>query len=236
MLENAKLYIEEVNKKLIKIWYEPEYQYYFGSGYRFEYKFDNEYAKDFVVLNNEREIIGLINYSFDYGTKIANRFGLIHFPSKPKKTQALKKNEKKDFTDNFILGHALYQVIDDIFLKFGMEVLEFNVIVGNPIAKSYEKLVRKVGGRVLCQRTKRAQLLDGTMADDILFEITKEQYLKYKSNLKINRFKKQITEVRSELNSLSNSLNNFELGLDLPERNSVNSSELFLKPLEEGEV
>ncbi len=74
------------------------------------------------------------------------------------------------------------------------------------------------------------------MVDDILFEITKEQYLKYKSNLKINRFKKQITEVRSELNSLGNSLNNSELGLDLLERNSVNSSELFLKPLEEGEV
>lgn len=171
MIKNAKLYEKQIREKFWEIDYNPYYQYYYGSVWRSNFSLDSEYRRDFAILNGKDEVVGLIGYGFNMDNKVADKFGLIHFGA----------HEKKELdTDSLTISHALYKVIDDIFVKFGMNYLEFSVIAGNPVADSYYKLVNKIGGRVLCERKNRAMLLDGTLANDITFEINREQYLDYK--------------------------------------------------------
>ena len=42
--------------------------------------------------------------------------------------------------DKWTFGMDLRQVIDDIFCKFNMQRMEFNVVCGNPIEKSYDRI------------------------------------------------------------------------------------------------
>ena len=109
---NAKLYEEEIRRKMWEIAYEPEYQYYFGDTSRnnFEIQEDSigSVNRAFAVLGADGKLIGVINYSMDTAAKVAMWFGAINFSG----TSASKLTFSK----------ALYQVITDCFIKFGCEV------------------------------------------------------------------------------------------------------------------
>lgn len=119
-LVNAKLYEEQIKRKMWEIWYDEKYQYYFGGNWRSDLSLadnNSDYPKRaFAVLNNRDELIGYISYSVDNELRIAQWFGAINFSD-----------------DKLTFGRALRQVIEDCFLKFGMEVVEWYVICGNPI-------------------------------------------------------------------------------------------------------
>ena len=93
--------------------------------------------------------------------RIAQWFGAINFSD-----------------DKFAFGQALRQVITDCFLKFGMEVVEWNVICGNPIEKSYDKMCEKLGGHIVGIRHRRAMDLAGNIHDNKSYEILREDFLK----------------------------------------------------------
>ena len=164
---NARPYEKEIQEKFWECWWNPQYQYYFGGQYRQDWvcrSTINNCARDFAVLDNEDNLIGVINYEFYPDVKLARDFGFINFYN--------------NFKSKLIMGKALLQVVHDCFFKFGLSTIEFNVICGNPIEKKYDKLIDKYGGRILCQRRNRAILLDGTVADDKMYELTKEDYLR----------------------------------------------------------
>lgn len=78
-LANAKLYEEQIRRKMWEIWYDEKYQYYFGGSWRSDLSLaDNngDYQKRaFAVLNNKDELIGYISYSVDNELRIAQWFG-----------------------------------------------------------------------------------------------------------------------------------------------------------------
>lgn len=166
MLDNAKLHTSELQTLFYKIWYDPKYQYYFGSDYRWSYsQFDNGDGdsarhREFVSLDKDGNVIGYVGYMINPQLRFAYNFGAINFTDGNK----------------FTFAKDLRQVIDDIFVKFGMETLEFSVICGNPVEKSYDRVVKRAGGRILCQRHARAQDLSGNLCDDKLYEITMQDY------------------------------------------------------------
>lgn len=171
MIKNAIPYEEIIRTKFYDIWYDPEYEYYFDSDYRFDFNInrDGNAGRDFVSMDSEDNVLGYINYSMDPEIKLAYKLGAINF-SKNKLT----------------FGLDLRQVIDDIFMKFGMSTLEFSVICGNPVEKSYDRIVQRLGGKILCIRHNRAKDLYGNIHNDKLYEITREEYLKaaYTKNFK----------------------------------------------------
>lgn len=174
MLLNAKGYQNELQDLLYEVWYDPKYQYYFTSPYRYSVNLDEtaylpEITRDFISVNSEGKIVGYICYIVDSATKLAYNFGAINFTD-----------------DGFTFGRDLYQAIDDIFVKFGMETFEFSVVRGNPVEKRYDHLVDKLGGRILCTRHARARNMAGEICDDKLYEITREEYLNYKNGKKIH--------------------------------------------------
>lgn len=174
MLKNALLYEKQLREKYIESWYNPFYQYYFGYPYRSveNLNLTNGYNHNFVSVDNNDEVIGFFSYNIDYILKLVNNFGAINF------------NNNK-----IVFGKDLFQVIDNIFIKFGFKTLEFSTFCGNPIEKTYDKITQKLNGRILCERYNRGIDIQGNPLNDKLYEIEKEGYLKFKDDFK-NKFKR----------------------------------------------
>lgn len=163
MLANARLYQDEIRKEFYKIWYDPKYQYYFGGEGRWDFQVgNNEYHYDFASVDKDGNLLGYISYSFDHTIRLANCFGAINFSE-----------------DKITFGRDLRTVINDLFMKFNAETLEFNVIIGNPAERSYDRIIKRIGGKVLCIRHARAKDLAGHNLDDKVYEVTREDYLKH---------------------------------------------------------
>ncbi len=164
-LVNAKLYEEEIRQKMWAVWYDPEYQYFFGGDGRHDFSLadgngDNP-RRAFAVLNNRDELIGYISYYVDVDMRVAEWFGAINFSD-----------------DKLTFGLALRRVIEDCFLQFGMEVVEWRVICGNPIEASYDRMCKKLGGHICGLRHRRARDLAGNVCDDKSYEILREDFLR----------------------------------------------------------
>lgn len=172
MLKNAYLYEEEIKQKMYGIWYDEKYQYYFMGAYHDEFELRHGdggdwYCRTFASVDKHGQLLGMIGYKIDHEVDSASNFGAINF------------------SDNkIIFGQDLAQSIDDIFCKFGMNRVEFNVVIGNPIEKSYDKMVEKYGGRILCVRHDVAKDMAGNLHDDKAYEIMRTDYLKAKERLR----------------------------------------------------
>lgn len=181
-IANAKLYEEQIKRKFWEIWYDEKYQFYFGGSWRSDFSLaDNPgglQERGFAVLSDEDELLGYISYSVDNEMRIAQWFGAINFSN-----------------DKITFGLALRQVIKDCFLKFGMEVVEWNVICGNPIERSYDKMCEKLGGRIVGIRHRRTKDLAGNVHDNKLYEILRDDFLR---TIADNRKHLPLTKTREE--------------------------------------
>lgn len=165
MLDLAYKYEEEIRNKMFDTWYDEKYMFYYSSAHHSVWM--NPDPKDgdwdnrhFVSLNSDGEVIGVIDYHIDRECDMATWFGAINF------------------SDNkIVFGKDLAQVIDDIFCKFNMRKLEFSVIMGNPIEKTYDRMVEQYGGHVTGIKHKHVKLLDGNYYDHKDYEIFREDYL-----------------------------------------------------------
>ncbi len=84
-----------------------------------------------------------------------------------------------NFSDNkIVFGMDLGQALNDIFEKYKFRKLKFSVFIGNPIEKSYDKMIEKYGGRIVGYYKEETRLIDGEYYDEKLYEITREEYLK----------------------------------------------------------
>lgn len=170
-LVNAKLYEEQIRHKLWEVWYDEKYQYYFGGSERQDFSIGDSYEgcpkRYFAVLNDSDELLGYIGYSVDTDLGVAMWFGAINFSD-----------------DKLTFGKALKQVIEDCFLKFGMNVVEWVVVRGNPIERSYDRICEKLGGHIVGIRHKRAKDLAGNVCDDKIYEILREDFLAARASRK----------------------------------------------------
>lgn len=169
-LVNAKLYEDQIKLRFWEIWYDEDYQFYFGNNWRYDFSVEtntNGYQNhDFAVVNDDGKLLGYIGYSIDTEIRIAKWFGAVNFSD-----------------DKLAFGRALYQVIMNCFLKFGMEVVEWDVIRGNPIEKSYDRLCKKFGGTIIGISHNRVRDFAGNMHDKKTYEILRENFLSHKNGL-----------------------------------------------------
>lgn len=173
MLKNAMLYQEQLKRKMWEIWYDPKYQYYYGGDQRWtpqmsECDYDSRTIhRAFVSVDPEDNVVGYIAFSWDSDLRMASSFGIMNFTD-----------------DIAIFGHDLKEAMTFIFETCQANVLEFAVVRGNPIEKSYDRIATKYGGRIVGIRTARARDMAGNLCDDKLYEITREGYLAAKERMK----------------------------------------------------
>lgn len=162
MLVPAKPYESVVNDLMWKISYDPKYKYY--QDYFEEYSFwsDQWRGHEFVSLNSEGEVIGLIRYLIHRQCYHVNNLSIIHFTD----------------NDSFTFAKDVAQAIDDIFYKYNFNKLVHSVYIGNPVEKTYDKLHKKYGGRIVGVFEKENRITTGEVVDEKYYEITRENYLK----------------------------------------------------------
>lgn len=161
MLELALNHEKKLKIKLRQTWNNEKYKFYDVENYREDIELETSswLAHDYVSVYKE-EVIGYIRYQIDRPSEYVFGLGIINF----------EKDHKAVFAKD--LGTAL----KDIFEKYNFRRLEWNVIVGNPVEKSYDKMCQRYGGRIVGTYTKRNRLIDGHYYDEKLYEIDKSDY------------------------------------------------------------
>jgi len=161
MLDVAINHIDELTKKFNSIWFQEKYKFYNYDMWFNNVEVDNNTwnRHQFVSLNSNSEIIGYIAYQVDRQTHNASKLAIINF------------------TDNkIVFGKDLKQVIVDIFEKFKFNKLSFSVVIGNPIEKSYDKMVTKYGGRIIGTAINETKLYDNEYYSVKYYEILNNGY------------------------------------------------------------
>ena len=161
MLELALNHQEQLNTKFRQTWEDDKYKYYHNANYREDMEIPHSTwtSHNFVSLH-DGEVIGYIGYQIDRSSDYVYGLGIINFAEEQKAAFA------KD------LGVALRNIFD----KYNFRRLEWSVVIGNPIERSYDKLCYKYGGRIVGTYINRYRLIDGRYYDEKLYEIEKGDY------------------------------------------------------------
>jgi hypothetical protein len=170
MLVYAKTYEEELKKNYQKIAFDDFYKYDHYSACREPLAIpdDTWSAHDFVSIHNE-QIIGHIGYSIRRVDNIVNSLIIRHFGG-------------KNAGNDYIFGKDTMTCIKDIFEKFKFNKLNFTVIVGNPVESTYDRLVKRYGGRIVGVLKQDIKLIDGEIYDQKVYEILAEDYFSKKAH------------------------------------------------------
>lgn len=165
MIDLAINHEEELKKKYQMTWFNEKYKYYYSSyGFSNFTVDDNTYTRhQFVSLNKEGEVLGYIGYCTDRERNIADGLNIINFSE-----------------DKITFGMDVGTAIMDIFTKFHFRKLSFYVIVGNPIEKTYDKMVSRYNGRIVGIKKDEVQLFDGKYYDMKLYEILENDFIPWK--------------------------------------------------------
>ena len=160
MLDVAQKYTGILKLKFAETIYDEKYKF-FSSGWIDEYKSSDTtwHTHEFVSVK-DGEVIGYIAYTINRNEYDVSGLKAINF------------SENK-----IVFGLDLLKVIDDIFKKFNFRKLSFGVYVGNPIEKSYDRLIRKYGGRIVGIKIEDTRLIDGKFYDFKMYEIFKNEYI-----------------------------------------------------------
>lgn len=155
MLEPAIKYKDQLEVLQFNTWFEDKYKYWNSNVYYDQWIIDQSSwnRHQFVSVHNG-VVLGLISYNISRSENSVDRLSIINF------------------SDNkFIFGKDVMQAITDIFQKFHFRKLSFTVVIGNPIEKTYDRLVHQYGGRIVGIQKDEVKLMDGKYYDLKLYEI-----------------------------------------------------------------
>lgn len=160
MLEPAIKYKEQLEKVQYEVWFNDKYKYWNYDVYydTLQINTDSWNKHQFVSVVNG-EVIGYIAYNVSRSDDSVNALSILNF-----------SDNKAAF------GMDLGQALKDIFEKYRFRKLSFTVVVGNPIEKSYDKMIKKYGGRIVGTKKEDVKLIDGKYYDKKIYEILADEY------------------------------------------------------------
>lgn len=166
MLEPAIKYRDQLEKLQHNIWFNDKYKYWncdiFYQSMQID---DNTWSKHQFVSVYNGEVIGYISYNILRAEHNAYSLSIINF------------------SDNkAVFGVDLNRALKDIFEKYKFRKLNFNVVIGNPIEKSYDKMIKKYGGRIVGTYKEDVKLIDGEYYDKKIYEILASEYFNAVNN------------------------------------------------------
>lgn len=178
MLEyfNFEVHGKQLDQLFRTTWLDPAYKYYYHGGFEdvpshvsnpYANPYHNNFFSDILLsVDKEDNIIGEISYDKNKTGEIATGLAIIKFVNDP--------------TANMIFGSDVLRTFRDFFESRGGGSIEFRGIPDNPAFAHYERIVERLGGRKVGVIERAAKLSDGKFYDEVLFQITKENYFAFK--------------------------------------------------------
>ena len=166
MLEPAIKYKDQLDVIQYDVWFNDKYKYWncetFYQPIQIE---ENTWNKHQFVSVHNGKVIGYISYNVLRVEHCAYSLSIINF------------------SDNKIaFGRDLGQALKDIFERYKFRKLKFTVVICNPIEKSYDKMIKKYGCRIVGIYKEEIKLIDGEYYDKKAYEILASEYFKAISN------------------------------------------------------
>lgn len=161
MLDTAINHRDELIEKMRQTWFQEKYKFWNNANYYEEQGIAESTWNDhqFVSLDSEGNVIGYIGYKIDRSSDYVYCLNIINF------------------TDNkTAFGMDAGEVLKNIFEKFHFRKLCFSVVVGNPIEETYDKMIKKFGGRISGYQKEHVRLIDGQFHNEKLYEILSRDY------------------------------------------------------------
>ena len=160
MLEPAIKYKEVLENIQYNTWFNDKYKYWISDVCCSSLKIqDHTWEKHQFVSVVNGKIIGYIGYNISRADNSVSGINILNF------------------TDNRIaFGKDLHQALRDIFERFNFRKANFSVVIGNPIEKSYDKLIAKYGGRIVGTYKEDVKLFDGKLYDRKVCEVLNKEY------------------------------------------------------------
>jgi hypothetical protein len=169
MLEYAKKHEHKLRELFFDIAFDPFYRFEGYTAYRdiFELPKDTYNANHFVSVYNT-DILGMIGYQIRRVECAAYGLDIVHFggPCAP---------------HPYIFGRDSITAIRDIFEKYRFNKLNFTVVRGNPMEKTYDKLIKRYNGRIVGIKEQETRLIDGRLYDIKEYELLAQRYFMKKS-------------------------------------------------------
>jgi hypothetical protein len=164
MLEYAKKYEDKLKALFLDTAFDSFYQFQNCNVYvdAFELPKDTWNSNHFVSVYNN-DVLGMIAYQIKRQDNAVYGLHIIHFggPEAPCR---------------YIFGKDIITAIRDIFEKYRFNKLNFSVVRGNPIEKTYDKLVKRYNGRIVGIREQETRLIDGQLYDIKEYELLANRY------------------------------------------------------------
>lgn len=161
MLDVAIRHKDELVDKFRSVWFDEKYKFWNCSNFYEEWE-ASESTKEshqLVSLDSQGEVIGYIGYWIDRVCEHVYALNIINFTD-----------------DKMTFGLDCGQAIRDIFEKFHFRKINFCVVVGNPIEKSYDRMIKRFGGTICGYYRENVKLIDGQFYDEKLYEILATDY------------------------------------------------------------
>ncbi len=164
MLKFAIEYQEKLIAADIKTWLNPYFKYFNDAWNEKITVEDNDWNRiQMVSVDKQDNVIGY--FKVDVNRAQNNLCGLVvaNFASKCNPTFS------KDF----------YHFLSYLFVDRGFHRLEWNVIIGNPIEKMYDKFCKKIGGNIIGVAHDATMLQNHQYADMKYYEVFGDGVKKY---------------------------------------------------------
>lgn len=134
MLKPAAAYELELIEKFKQHYYDEDMIYYTGTLGPCELTIwkndENGTCRQYVIVNNDNEVIGYFAYNYDHIAKCANHFGLFSFDR-----------------GNPIIGIDVLRELNYLIKKCRVHRIEYNMISGNPIERHYDNFCFRYSGK-----------------------------------------------------------------------------------------
>lgn len=161
MIVPALMRQDEVQQCFARTWHNEKYKYFYcGRHFIPEFPTTEDCTRQLISIDNYGNILGYISYDFDLLVKSAHSFGLINFGSKSP-----------------TFSRDMLQVVDDIFMKYNFNKMNYRVVSGNPIEGAYRRLCEQCNGRIAAVFKDDVWISDNTIHDCIDFEIMRSDYI-----------------------------------------------------------
>lgn len=162
MLKNLKDYASKIDKFIQDCDNEEYLKYWLNRTYSCSFEIPNSTYSEMgrAILDNDDKLLGYIKASMDREYRIVDNLAFINITKKP----------------NLTFAKDSYKFITELFTKYNFLKIKFFVIVGNPAEHLYDKLIKKLNGRIVGTFKNDVMLYDYQYYDIKQYEILKSDF------------------------------------------------------------